>query len=99
MNSQYLEIHEFSTGIHVQRRDNGWVSVGFTGKYMNSTIDPIPTVVERSIANEEFALTEGSSAEKPAIVGRVLKDGDDIWSVIAVVSRGKDEVGRSAPLS
>ncbi|WP_061546973.1 hypothetical protein [Cylindrospermopsis raciborskii] len=96
MNSQYLEIHEFSTGIHVQRRDNGWVSVGFTGKYMNSTIDPIPTVVERSIANEEFALTEGSSAEKPAIVGRVLKDGDDIWSVIAVVSRGKDEVGRSA---
>jgi hypothetical protein len=63
---------------------------------MNATINPIPTVVERSIANQEFALTEGSSTEKPAIIGRVVGSGDDVWSVIAVVTRGRDEVGRSA---
>ncbi|MBS9385792.1 MAG: hypothetical protein HEQ24_16865 [Dolichospermum sp. BR01] len=91
-----IKIHEFSTGIHFQERANGWVSLGFTGQYMNATINPIPTVVERSIANQEFALTEGSSTEKPAIIGRVVGSGDDIWSVMAVVTRGQDEVGRSA---
>ncbi|MBE9057355.1 hypothetical protein [Sphaerospermopsis sp. LEGE 08334] len=94
-NKHEIEIHEFSTGIHIQKRDNGWVSLGFTGQYMNATT-PIPTVVERSIANEEFALTEGSSSEKPAIIGRVVGSGDDAWSVMAVVTRGQDEVGRSA---
>ncbi len=91
-----IKIHEFSTGIHFQERANGWVSLGFTGQYMNATINPIPTVVERSIANQEFALTEGSSTEKLAIIGRVVGSGDDIWSVMAVVTRGQDEVGRSA---
>jgi hypothetical protein len=94
-NKHEIEIHEFSTGIHIQKRDNGWVSLGFTGQYMNATT-PIPTVVERSIANEEFALTEGSSSEKPAIIGRVVGSGNDAWSVMAVVTRGQDEVGRSA---
>ncbi|WP_254433152.1 MULTISPECIES: hypothetical protein [unclassified Dolichospermum] len=96
MSSPDIEIHEFSTGIHFQQRNNGWVSLGFTGQYMNATINPIPTVVERSIANQEFALTEGSSTEKPAIIGRVVGSGDDVWSVMAVVTRGQDEVGRSA---
>ncbi|PNK08470.1 hypothetical protein CEP12_07000, partial [Cylindrospermopsis raciborskii S14] len=90
------EIHEFSTGIQFEQRGNSWVSTGFTGRYMNSTIGEIPKVVERSIANEEFALAEGSSTEKPAIIARILGSGDDIWSVIAVVTRGRDEVGRSA---
>ncbi|MFN7852624.1 MAG: hypothetical protein ACK5OU_11875, partial [Dolichospermum sp.] len=96
MSSPNIEIHEFSTGIHFQQRVNGWVSLGFTGQYMNATINPIPQVVERSIANQEFALTEGSSTEKPAIIGRIVGSGDDIWSVMAVVTRGQDEVGRSA---
>lgn len=96
MSSPNIEIHEFSTGIHIQKRDNGWVSLGFTGQYMNATINPIPQVVERAIANQEFALTEGSSSEKPAIIGRVVGSGDDAWCVIAVVTRGQDEVGRSA---
>lgn len=91
------EIHEFSTGINFEQRGNGWVSLGFTGQYMNRTIRDIPKVVERSIANEEFALVEGSSRQQAAIIGRVLGSGDDIWSVIAVVTRGEDEVGRSAP--
>ncbi|MCW9683259.1 hypothetical protein FJR41_021100 [Dolichospermum planctonicum UHCC 0167] len=96
MSSPNIEIHEFSTGIHVQERANGWVSLGFTGQYMNATINPIPPVVERSIANQEFALTEGSSTEKPAIIGRIVGSGDDTWSVMAVVTRGQDEMGRSA---
>ncbi|MDM3860797.1 MAG: hypothetical protein PT118_13320 [Aphanizomenon gracile PMC644.10] len=96
MSSPNIEIHEFSTGIHFQQRVNGWVSLGFTGQYMNATINPIPQVVERSIANQEFALTEGSSTEKPAIIGRIVGSGDDVWSVMAVVTRGQDEVGRSA---
>ncbi|MFM5981411.1 MAG: hypothetical protein ACKO9I_12790, partial [Sphaerospermopsis kisseleviana] len=96
MSSPNIEIHEFSTGIHIQKRDNGWVSLGFTGQYMNATINPIPQVVERAIANQEFALTEGASSEKPAIIGRVVGSGDDAWCVIAVVTRGEDEVGRSA---
>ncbi|MBD2134611.1 hypothetical protein H6F47_19795 [Sphaerospermopsis sp. FACHB-1094] len=96
MSSPNIEIHEFSTGIHIQKRDNGWVSLGFTGQYMNATINPIPQVVERAIANQEFALTEGASSEKPAIIGRVVGSGDDPWCVIAVVTRGEDEVGRSA---
>ncbi|MDM3854914.1 MAG: hypothetical protein PT120_08420 [Aphanizomenon gracile PMC649.10] len=96
MSSPNIEIHEFSTGIHFQQRVNGWVSLGFTGQYMNATINPIPTVVERSIANQEFALTEGSSTENPAIIGRIVGSGDDVWSVMAVVTRGQDEVGRSA---
>ncbi|GCL42419.1 hypothetical protein [Dolichospermum planctonicum] len=96
MSSPNIEIHEFSTGIHVQERANGWVSLGFTGQYMNATINPIPPVVERSIANQEFALTEGSSTEKPAIIGRIVGSGDDVWSVMAIVTRGQDETGRSA---
>ena len=96
MSSPNIEIHEFSTGIHFQQRVNGWVSLGFTGQYMNATINPIPQVVERSIANQEFALTEGSSTENPAIIGRIVGSGDDVWSVMAVVTRGQDEVGRSA---
>ncbi|MBE9221053.1 hypothetical protein IQ222_20270, partial [Dolichospermum flos-aquae LEGE 04289] len=96
MSSPNIEIHEFSTGIHVQKKVNGWVSLGFTGKYMNATINPIPPVVEKSIANQEFALTKGSSTEKPAIIGRIVGSGDDTWSVMAVVTRGQDEVGLSA---
>ncbi|MFL0705222.1 hypothetical protein AB7291_06840, partial [Cylindrospermopsis raciborskii UAM/DH-ZRr] len=94
--NKIYEIHEFSTGIQFEQRGNSWVSTGFTGRYMNSTMGEIPKVVERSIANEEFALVEGSSTEKPAIIARILGSGDDIWSVIAVVTRGRDEVGRSA---
>jgi hypothetical protein len=96
MSSPNIEIHEFSTGIHFQPRANGWVSLGFTGQYMNTTMKDIPTVVERSIANQEFALTEGSSTKEPAIIGRVVGSGDDVWSVMAVVTRGQVEVGRSA---
>ncbi|MDB9445468.1 hypothetical protein [Anabaena sp. CS-542/02] len=95
-----IPIHEFSTGIEVERTPNGgWVSLGFTGKYMNCTLDPIPLVVERSIANLElFTLTKGASIDQPAIIGRVVETGEDSWVVMAVVTRAKDEKGRSLSL-
>ncbi|WP_414520839.1 hypothetical protein [Umezakia ovalisporum] len=96
MNPSTIEIHEFSTGIRPERTaDGGWVSLGFIGQYMNVTLSPIPQVVERSIANREFAVTEGASNEEPAIIGRVVGKGDDAWAVVAVVTRGRDEKGRS----
>ncbi|WP_066381220.1 hypothetical protein [Anabaena sp. CA = ATCC 33047] len=91
-----IEIHEFSTGIRAERTaDGGWVSLGFTGQYMNRTLERIPEVVERSIANREFAVTEGAATEQPALIGRVVGTGNDAWSVLAVVTRGRDEKGRS----
>ncbi|MDJ0617946.1 MAG: hypothetical protein QNJ63_14580 [Calothrix sp. MO_192.B10] len=96
MNSPMIEIHEFSTGIRPERTlDGGWVSRGFTGQYMNMTLPSIPPVVEGSIANREFALTEGASRNSPGLIGRVVGSGGEAWSVVAIVTRGKDEKGRS----
>ncbi|MBC1238053.1 hypothetical protein, partial [Nostoc sp. 2RC] len=96
MNPATIKIHEFSTGIRPERTaDGGWVSRGFTGQYMNITLASVPSAVERSIANREFAVTEGASTDRPAIIGRVVGSGEDAWSVVAVVTRGRDEIGRS----
>lgn len=96
MNPATIKIHEFSTGIRPERTaDGGWVSRGFTGQYMNITLASVPSAVERSIANREFAVTEGASSDRPAIIGRVVGSGEDAWSVVAVVTRGRDEIGRS----
>lgn len=92
-----VEIHEFSTGIRPDGTPYNWVSRGFTGQYMNATIDP-PRNVLRSIANKEFAVAEGASSNEPAIIGRVVaktQEGDYDWSVVAIVTRGRDEKGRS----
>jgi hypothetical protein len=95
MNS-LVEIHEFSTGIKFDPLPNGgWVSRGFTGEYMNCTIDPVPLAVERSISNREFRIGEGTASRDPAVVARVVGEAEDSWSVVAIVSEGEDEVGRS----
>lgn len=94
-----IQIHEFSTGIRPERTaDGGWVSLGFTGQYMNATINPVPHAIQRSIANKEFAVAEGASSDEPAIIGRVVSGEDSDWSVVAVVTKGRDEKGRSASL-
>ncbi len=96
-----VEIHEFSTGIRPEKTaDGGWVSRGFTGQYMNATIDPIPDAVQRSIANKEFAVAEGASSDQPAVIGRVVlgRNGELDQSVVAIVTRGRDEKGRSTSL-
>lgn len=91
-----IKIHEFSTGIHPQKTADGrWVSLGFTGQYMNMTLPSIPSAVENSINEKEFEVTEGASSDKPAIIGRVVGSGEDTWSVVAVVTRGQDNVPRN----
>ena len=99
MNSPIVKIHEFSTGIQAEKTpDGGWVSRGFTGQYINRTIDPIPAAVQSAISNREFAVAEGASRDNPAIIGREVSDGTENWSVIAVVTRGGDDRGRSASM-
>lgn len=95
-----IDIHEFSTGINFQILDGSgrWVSSGFTGQYMNNTLAEqgrgIPPEVEQAISNRNFAVSEGAYTKEPAIIARDFLDSP--WSVIAVVSRGEDEKGRSA---
>ncbi|NER52800.1 MAG: hypothetical protein F6J92_40420, partial [Symploca sp. SIO1A3] len=98
MTSPGVKIHEFSTGIRAKiGSDGSWVSLGFTGQYMNATME-VPYCVERSIANKEFAVAEGAASDRPAVIGRVVlgNEGKSDWSVVAVVSKGWDEKGRSA---
>lgn len=65
---------------------------------MNRTIDPIPPAVEEAIANREFALAEGTTSQEPAIVGREISGYGETWSVVAVVTRGRDDRGRGVSL-
>lgn len=93
-------IHEFSTGIQVQETaDGGWVSGGFTGDYMNQTLDDIPEPVRNAIANREFAVGERASRDDPTLIGReVMASEEEAWSVVAVVTRGQDNRGREPSL-
>ncbi|WP_013334908.1 hypothetical protein [Gloeothece verrucosa] len=93
-----LYIHEFSTGIQVDGDGRDWVSRGFTGDYMNKTLNPIPTAIHSAITNREFAVAEGASREDPAIIGREIEGTTERWSVVAVVTRGRDDRGRSVSL-
>lgn len=92
-----IDLHEFSTGIQAETTaDGGWVSQGFTGQYMNKTIDPIPRAVQEAITNRDFAVAEGASSDEPAFIGREVAGYGEEWSVVAVVTRGRDDRGRSA---
>lgn len=96
-----LYIHEFSTGINPDGTSENWISRGFTGQYMNSTLSEIPYNVERSIANDEFKVAESVDKDTPSMVGRVVlaSGGANEWSVVAVITRGKDEYVRSLTVS
>jgi hypothetical protein len=97
--AKVITIHEFSTGIQAQRTaDGNWVSQGFTGQYMNATLDPIPQTVRNAISNRLFAVAEGTSKDEPALIGREIIEDGETWSVIAVVSKGRDDRGRSASM-
>jgi hypothetical protein len=83
-------IHEFMTGIIVgEVMPNGdWVSQGFTGDYMNSTLQSIPGSIHRSIGDREFSLDDGIILKKPVIIGRVILGHEEPdWSVIAIVTK------------
>jgi hypothetical protein len=101
-----IKVHEFSTGIRPEKTaEGGWVSRGFTSQYMNATCDSVPYEIERSIANFDFSIAEGTASEAPAIIGRIVTGPSDDpqklveWSVVALVSRGRDEKGRSGSFS
>jgi hypothetical protein len=91
-----IQIQEFSTGIRYQADPDGtWVSLGFTGQYINVTDPNIPEEIIRAIANKDFSVAE--RGRDPAIIGReIVGANGGSWSVIAIVSQGKDEKGRSA---
>ncbi|MDH6106618.1 hypothetical protein NWP22_12185 [Anabaenopsis tanganyikae CS-531] len=89
-----ISVYEFSKGIELEKNPNGaWVSLGVMGKYINSTLNPIPSVMERSIANQEFATIGGASDEQPAIIGRVVGTREETWAVMAVVTQARGEGG------
>ena len=86
-----VDIHEFSTGIKAEiRSDGSWISLGFTGKYMNSTLASIPDEVSTAIDNKLFSI-EKILDNEPAIIARILEN----WCVVAIVSKGKDDFDRN----
>jgi hypothetical protein len=86
-----IKIYEFSTGIKPVGDSNNWHSQGFTGEYMNKTIDTIPPAVQEAISNRLFAVAEGGATDQPTFIGREVGDSKGGWSVLAVVTRGRDE--------
>ena len=93
MNSM-IEIQEFSTGIEIFGTPDNWVTGGFTGNYLNSTLESVPSSVQNAISSQYFAVAEGTSSKKPVVIGREISD----WSVLVTVIKGIDNMGRSAPL-
>ena len=95
-----IEIHEFSTGIIPEILPNGqWISRGFkVGEYMNLTLPKIPHSLARAIANKGFEVGKDRHSQEPTFVGRVvlsISNKEPDYSVVAVVTSGQDEYGRS----
>ncbi|MBW4676614.1 MAG: hypothetical protein KME52_22150 [Desmonostoc geniculatum HA4340-LM1] len=82
-------IHQFSTGIDVESTEDGqWLSLGFTGRWKNET-HTVPTNIELAVKKDNF---KGRSGLNPAIIGRVVTGGkNEFWSVVAVVTKGRDK--------
>lgn len=92
-------IHEFSTGLMIAETPDNWYSQGFTGKWMNSTIEPnaIPHSITEAIRNNQLKARSPATSE-PAVIGRVIQGNDDeYYSVIAVITQALDE-SRSFPV-
>ena len=96
--NELIEIHEFSTGIEIIGTPGNWKVGGFTGNYSNSTIASVPTPVQNAISSEYFAVAENTSSDNPAVIGREVIGASGEWSVVAVVTKGTDNMGRTASL-
>ncbi|MEB3342027.1 hypothetical protein [Okeania sp.] len=95
-----IEIHEFSTGIIPEILPDGkWISKGFKiGEYMNLTLPQVPHSIARAIANKSFEVGKNRDSQEPTLVGRVvlsMSSEEPDYSVVAVVTSGQDEYGRS----
>ncbi|NEQ41510.1 MAG: hypothetical protein F6K40_37080 [Okeania sp. SIO3I5] len=95
-----IEIHEFSTGIIPEILPDGkWISRGFkVGEYMNLTLPKVPHFLGRAIANKGFEVGKNRNSQEPTFVGRVvlsMSQEEPDYSVVAVVTSGQDEYGRS----
>jgi hypothetical protein len=90
-------VGEFSTGIVADGDRESWVSRGFTGQFMNSSIGQVPELVENAIANKLFVTTGGR--DRPAMIGRILRGQTEKYAVVAVVTLAQDEMGRSVSLT
>ncbi|MBC6476903.1 MAG: hypothetical protein GDA56_02995 [Hormoscilla sp. GM7CHS1pb] len=65
---------------------------------MNLTLPYIPETVKRAIANKRFEVFKDRHSQDPSFIGRVVpstENGERDWSVVAVVTPGQDEGGRS----
>jgi len=93
-----INIQEFSTGIQYEKTETGWISRGFTGYFINKTIDPVPAAIIRAIEDRQFSLAEGTVKEKVALIGREVEQDTSQWSVLAVITKGEDEFGRYFPV-
>jgi|GEM_PF-6605823 len=89
-----IEIHEFSTGINVQGTPEKWHSTGFSGHYINSTLSKIPEAVRSAIRYDLFSLSESAIQKTAAIIGREVRDENEQWSVLAVITNENDESAR-----
>lgn len=94
-----IEIHEFSTGVKVQSSQVGtqvlwWVEDYTEEDFMNCTLEPIPDVVYQAIDEELLKIPcfpqNVPEKEKFVIIGREVKNKKEAWSIIAVISKGKD---------
>ena len=93
-----IEIHEFSTGVKVQSSQVGtqvlwWVEDYTEEDFMNCTLEPIPDVVYQAIDEELLKIPcfpKSLNPQKFVIIGREVKNKKEAWSIIAVISKGKD---------
>ncbi len=89
-----IEIHEFST--HIEGETKGFQ----IGDHGNSTLRELPKPVTRAIQDQLFQVSEAAQSYEPTAIGRVVlsnKPGESDWSVIAIVTRGRDQGGREFP--
>jgi len=88
-----IEIHEFSTLIDDTKTSEDGLEIRRFDSFMNKTLDPVPYAIEKAILNKEFAITENTVTDEPALIGREISQNEGEWSVLAVIIRGSDTLG------
>ncbi|MGK7960065.1 hypothetical protein [Crocosphaera sp.] len=94
-----IPIHEFSTGVVLDKSTSGDNIVSLSQKWMNISFpdEKIPHSIQRAIINQFFVAT--GTEEEPTIIGRVIPGIDGNWSVISINNLVKTTDGESIPVS